>query len=96
MQPFLGVLLAAGQGKRMKSQIPKALHQVAGEPMIDHAMNNLLKAGAARIIVVVGHGGDQLVEHTGIARKPCGRGNSWAAGTPPCRRSRLSRASMAP
>ncbi|MGB4337787.1 MAG: bifunctional UDP-N-acetylglucosamine diphosphorylase/glucosamine-1-phosphate N-acetyltransferase GlmU [Bacillota bacterium] len=65
MQPFLGVLLAAGQGKRMKSQIPKALHQVAGEPMIDHAMNNLLKAGAARIIVVVGHGGDQLVEHIG-------------------------------
>ncbi len=65
MKPFVGVLLAAGQGKRMRSEMPKVLHRVAGEPMIDHAIGSLERAGAERVIVVVGHGGEELAEHVG-------------------------------
>ncbi|OPZ64595.1 MAG: Bifunctional protein GlmU [Firmicutes bacterium ADurb.Bin506] len=67
MIPFVGVLLAAGQGKRMKSEMPKVLHEVAGKPIIDHALDAMRRAGATRIIVVVGHAGDALAAHIGDA-----------------------------
>lgn len=67
MIPFTGVLLAAGQGKRMKSEMPKVLHEVAGEPIIDHALRAMKLAGAMRVIVVVGYGGDALAAHIGDA-----------------------------
>ena len=52
----LGVLLAAGEGTRMKSSLPKPLHEVAGRSMLAHALAALLEAGCARIAVVVGPG----------------------------------------
>jgi bifunctional UDP-N-acetylglucosamine pyrophosphorylase/glucosamine-1-phosphate N-acetyltransferase len=52
----LGVLLAAGEGTRMKSSLPKPLHEVAGRPMLAHALAALVEAGCARIAVVVGPG----------------------------------------
>ncbi|HAI86925.1 MAG TPA: bifunctional UDP-N-acetylglucosamine diphosphorylase/glucosamine-1-phosphate N-acetyltransferase GlmU [Firmicutes bacterium] len=60
---FVGLVLAAGLGKRMKSSLPKALHQVAGQPMIDHVVGTLAKSGASRVITVVGHEGQALQEH---------------------------------
>ena len=56
----LGVVLAAGEGVRMNSAIPKALHAVAGRPMIVHALAALKEAGASAIAVVVGPGRDDV------------------------------------
>jgi bifunctional UDP-N-acetylglucosamine pyrophosphorylase / glucosamine-1-phosphate N-acetyltransferase len=52
------VILAAGKGTRMKSDLPKVLHRVAGRPMIEHVVQRALELGASRTIVVVGHGAE--------------------------------------
>lgn len=54
------IVLAAGQGKRMKSELPKVLHKVAGLPMIKHVVDILEGAGIFNIVVVVGHGAMQV------------------------------------
>ena len=54
--PGLGVLLAAGEGTRMRSAPPKPLHEVAGRSMLAHALAALVEAGCDRIAVVVGPG----------------------------------------
>ena len=56
----LGVVLAAGEGVRMRSATPKALHEVAGRPMIAHALAALREAGASAVAVVVGPGRDDV------------------------------------
>ena len=56
----LGVVLAAGEGVRMRSAIPKALHPVAGRAMVIHALAALKQAGAGAIAVVVGPGRDDV------------------------------------
>lgn len=56
----LCIILAAGEGTRMKSQRPKVLHEVAGLPMAGHAVRASSAAGADAIAVVVGHGGDDV------------------------------------
>jgi bifunctional UDP-N-acetylglucosamine pyrophosphorylase/glucosamine-1-phosphate N-acetyltransferase len=58
---FRAIVLAAGQGTRMKSSLPKVLHPVAGRPMIHHPVRAALDAGAAEVIVVVGHGRDAVI-----------------------------------
>lgn len=50
------IILAAGQGTRMKSDLPKVLHPVAGRPMLAHVIDTAEKLGPAAIHVVVGHG----------------------------------------
>jgi bifunctional UDP-N-acetylglucosamine pyrophosphorylase / glucosamine-1-phosphate N-acetyltransferase len=50
------VVLAAGQGKRMKSDLPKVLHQVCGKPMLLHVLAAAAEVEAARTVVVLGHG----------------------------------------
>jgi bifunctional UDP-N-acetylglucosamine pyrophosphorylase/glucosamine-1-phosphate N-acetyltransferase len=52
------IILAAGQGTRMKSKLPKVLHKVAGKPMLGHVLDTLKIAGVQRQIVVLGHGSD--------------------------------------
>ena len=54
------VILAAGQGKRMHSRLPKVLHTLAGQPLIAHVIAAARTLGAARICVVYGHGGEQV------------------------------------
>ncbi|WP_442594174.1 bifunctional UDP-N-acetylglucosamine diphosphorylase/glucosamine-1-phosphate N-acetyltransferase GlmU [Parapusillimonas sp. JC17] len=54
------VILAAGLGKRMQSDLPKVLHPIAGKPMLAHVLDNARKLQPARIVVVVGHGADQV------------------------------------
>lgn len=56
------VILAAGQGTRMRSSLPKVVHQVAGRPMIAHVVRAAREAGADPIVVVVGHGADAVRE----------------------------------
>ena len=53
-------ILAAGQGKRMYSQLPKVLHQIAGKPLVGHVLDTATAVSAEPPIVVYGHGGDQL------------------------------------
>lgn len=54
------VILAAGQGKRMRSNRPKVLHRLAGKPMVRHVIDTASQLGADRLHVVIGHGGDQV------------------------------------
>jgi bifunctional UDP-N-acetylglucosamine pyrophosphorylase / glucosamine-1-phosphate N-acetyltransferase len=54
------IVLAAGQGTRMRSRIPKVLHPLAGRPMIDHVLEHLAAAGIEHRVVVIGHGADQV------------------------------------
>lgn len=52
------VILAAGQGTRMRSKLPKVVHRVMGKCMVEHAITAAKEAGADEICVVVGHGAD--------------------------------------
>ncbi|MFW6155390.1 MAG: bifunctional N-acetylglucosamine-1-phosphate uridyltransferase/glucosamine-1-phosphate acetyltransferase [Planctomycetota bacterium] len=52
------IILAAGKGTRMKSDLPKVLHHVCGRPMLAHVMDACRQAGCDRLIVVVGFGAD--------------------------------------
>ena len=54
------VILAAGQGTRMRSKLPKVLHQVGGKSMLAHTIETAENLGADRIIVVYGHGGEAV------------------------------------
>ncbi len=56
------VILAAGKGKRMRSDLPKVLHAIAGKPMLAHVVETARKLLPARIVVVYGHGGERVKE----------------------------------
>lgn len=62
--PLHVVILAAGQGSRMKSHRPKVLHGVAGKPMLHHVMDTARALGAECIHTVVGHGAEQVRAET--------------------------------
>ncbi len=54
----LAIVLAAGKSTRMKSALPKVLHEVCGRPMVDYVLDAARGAGVTRIIAVVGHRAD--------------------------------------
>lgn len=54
------VVLAAGQGSRMKSDLPKVLHPIAGKPMLAHVLDAARVVNAQALHVVIGHGADQV------------------------------------
>jgi bifunctional UDP-N-acetylglucosamine pyrophosphorylase/glucosamine-1-phosphate N-acetyltransferase len=54
------VILAAGQGTRMKTKLPKVLHPVAGKPMVQYALETVAALGCNQSVLVVGHGADQV------------------------------------
>ncbi|MFT0533839.1 bifunctional UDP-N-acetylglucosamine diphosphorylase/glucosamine-1-phosphate N-acetyltransferase GlmU [Castellaniella hirudinis] len=54
------IILAAGQGKRMQSDLPKVLHPIAGRAMLGHVLDAAQALSPDRIVVVVGHGADQV------------------------------------
>ena len=66
---LFAVVLAAGKGTRMKSDLPKVLHPICGQPLAVHAIRAALEAGARHVAVVVGHGAE-LVEKTLRAALP--------------------------
>jgi bifunctional UDP-N-acetylglucosamine pyrophosphorylase / glucosamine-1-phosphate N-acetyltransferase len=61
--PAAVIVLAAGQGTRMKSPIPKTLHQVCGRTMLGHCLAAAAQLSPDRLIVVVGHDGELVAEH---------------------------------
>lgn len=56
------VILAAGQGSRMKSNKPKVLHEVAGKPMLQHVVDTSRLLDPEQIIVVIGHESEQVID----------------------------------
>ncbi|MGE0715298.1 MAG: bifunctional UDP-N-acetylglucosamine diphosphorylase/glucosamine-1-phosphate N-acetyltransferase GlmU [Alphaproteobacteria bacterium] len=56
----LAVVLAAGEGTRMRSDRPKVMHHVAGRPMLGHVLDAVAAAGIARVVVVVGPGMEEV------------------------------------
>ncbi|XAL99210.1 NTP transferase domain-containing protein [Phycisphaeraceae bacterium D3-23] len=69
--PPAAIILAAGKGTRMKSDLPKVLHEVAGRPMVWWVVQACKEAGADLCVVVVGYKGElvreALAEETGVA-----------------------------
>jgi bifunctional UDP-N-acetylglucosamine pyrophosphorylase/glucosamine-1-phosphate N-acetyltransferase len=63
MMKVTAILLAAGQGTRMKSKLPKVLHPVAGQPMIWHALQAIQEATTEKPLVVVGHGAEDVTKY---------------------------------
>ncbi|NNJ97164.1 MAG: bifunctional UDP-N-acetylglucosamine diphosphorylase/glucosamine-1-phosphate N-acetyltransferase GlmU, partial [Gammaproteobacteria bacterium] len=57
------IILAAGQGKRMNSTLPKVMHKLAGMPMLEHVYLRSLELAANDIHIVYGHGGEHLHEY---------------------------------
>jgi bifunctional UDP-N-acetylglucosamine pyrophosphorylase/glucosamine-1-phosphate N-acetyltransferase len=54
-KPIVAVILAAGKGKRMKSELPKVLHKLGGKPMVEYVVETAQNVGVEKIILVVGH-----------------------------------------
>lgn len=59
------VILAAGMGKRMQSNLPKVLHPVAGKPLVAHVIDTARSLEASNICVIYGHGGEQVPQTIG-------------------------------
>ena len=59
------VILAAGQGTRMKSQLPKVLHCISGQPLIEHVLRTASSISPSSTVVVVGHEADTVRERLG-------------------------------
>ncbi len=88
------VVLAAGEGKRMKSRTSKVLHQVAGRSMISHAVHAADALMPERLVVVVGHEREQVEAHlaevaphvvTAVQEKQNGTGDAVRCGLAPLR-----------
>ena len=83
------VILAAGQGKRMKSDLPKVLQPLAGRPLLKHVIDVAQSLEPASVHVVYGHGGERVREHperregdVGAAGGTARHGPRGAAGRP--------------
>src|SRR4029453_17717852 len=82
-------ILAAGVGKRMRSELPKVLHPLGGRPLLAHVVETSRKLGAERICVVYGHGGEQVRArfpdadlHWALQDPPLGTGHALAQALP--------------
>lgn len=60
MRSIQAIILAAGEGTRMKSELPKVLHPICGRPMIAYAVDLAAAAGARQPIVILGHGAEAV------------------------------------
>ena len=62
-RPGVVIILAAGEGKRMKSAVPKVLHPIAGRSLVGHVIEAAAHLEPEHVVVVVGHGREHVVEH---------------------------------
>ncbi|GAA2970396.1 bifunctional UDP-N-acetylglucosamine diphosphorylase/glucosamine-1-phosphate N-acetyltransferase GlmU [Actinokineospora diospyrosa] len=72
------VILAAGEGTRMRSTTPKVLHPVAGRPLVEHAVRAAAGLGPDHLVVVLGHGRDAVGAHLSGVADALGRGVTTA------------------
>jgi len=61
-RPLSALVLAAGEGTRMRSSVPKVLHPLCGRPMLLHVIDTLVALPLDRVVVVVGHGADAVTK----------------------------------
>lgn len=61
----IGLVLAAGQGTRMKSKLSKVMHPICGKPMIGHIMDTLEQLGTDRTVVIIGHDSQTVKDYIG-------------------------------
>jgi bifunctional UDP-N-acetylglucosamine pyrophosphorylase/glucosamine-1-phosphate N-acetyltransferase len=79
---LMAIVLAAGQGKRMKSKLYKVLHPVAGKPMVGHVVDTLKQIDVTRTMVIVGFGAEAVQSYLGdqveyaLQEKQCGTGHA--------------------
>lgn len=59
----ISIILAAGEGTRMKSKLPKVLHEICGKPLLEYVINASQKAGVDKNIVIVGHGSEKIKDY---------------------------------
>ena len=59
----ISIILAAGEGTRMKSRVPKVLHKVCGKPILEYVINASIDAEVEKNIVIIGHGGEKVQEY---------------------------------
>jgi bifunctional UDP-N-acetylglucosamine pyrophosphorylase/glucosamine-1-phosphate N-acetyltransferase len=71
MTEFAAIILAAGKGTRMKSDLHKVLHPIAGRAMLEHLMASVDELGPARTVVVVGAGREQIEDALGERAQTC-------------------------
>ncbi|WP_026122610.1 bifunctional UDP-N-acetylglucosamine diphosphorylase/glucosamine-1-phosphate N-acetyltransferase GlmU [Nocardiopsis halotolerans] len=62
-RPAAVIVLAAGEGTRMKSKLPKMLHEIGGRSMLGHVLTGARELDPQHLVVVVGHGRDQIRSH---------------------------------
>ncbi|WP_414656546.1 bifunctional UDP-N-acetylglucosamine diphosphorylase/glucosamine-1-phosphate N-acetyltransferase GlmU [Deinococcus sp. VB343] len=86
-RPLDVLILAAGQGTRMKSALPKVLHPVAGRPMVAWAVKAAQELGARKVVVVTGHGAEKVeaaLQQPGVAfarqQQQLGTGDAFLSG----------------
>lgn len=82
---FTSIILAAGEGTRMKSKLPKVLHKVCNKPMINYVIEAAENAGVTENILVVGHGGELVKEavkdkNVKTVTQPIGKGFPYGTG----------------
>ncbi len=65
MSQTFAVVLAAGKGTRMKSDLPKVLHQVCGKPMVEHVIDQLNRLSIDQVVTVIGHQSERVKDQLG-------------------------------
>src|ERR1700722_6207660 len=65
--PVTAIVMAAGQGTRMKSGLPKVMHAVSGRPIVHFGIQAALDAGCEQVVVVVGHGREAVEKYVAQA-----------------------------
>ena len=70
MRPLSAVVLAAGEGTRMRSERPKPLHRLCGRPMVLHVLDAIAELDVDRAVVVVGHGAERVTKALGEQGPP--------------------------
>lgn len=81
----VSIILAAGEGTRMKSKLPKVLHKIGGKPILDYVITASEKAGIKKNVVIIGHGGEKVKEdfnHKNVIfeEQPIGEGAPYGTG----------------
>jgi len=69
MRKISAVILAAGEGKRMKSSKAKVLHEICGKPIISYVLDIAIESGMNNCISVVGHKAEDVIEYIGDKAK---------------------------
>ncbi|WIV13036.1 bifunctional UDP-N-acetylglucosamine diphosphorylase/glucosamine-1-phosphate N-acetyltransferase GlmU [Proteiniborus sp. MB09-C3] len=81
---IFSIILAAGEGTRMKSKLPKVMHKICGKPLLSHVINTAKASGIDKNIVIVGNGSDLvqkgIEEEVFFVEQPIGEGVPYGTG----------------